>query len=83
MGLSFMESQLPLEKQFRLRAIKQQIDEITSLEEAKKLLFKCFEYQFAYEHALREFFKAWIQGDIKNFSAFRVSLDGGCQESSG
>jgi hypothetical protein len=57
--------ELPLEAQFRLRAIRSDIESITDLGKAKELLYKCFEHQISYEYLVKQLFKQMSQQDIQ------------------
>jgi len=58
---------LPLEAQFRLRAIQSDIESITDLGKAKELLYKCFEHQISYEYLVKQLFKQMSEQDLPKF----------------
>jgi hypothetical protein len=58
---------LPLEAQFRLRAIQSDINSITDLGKAKELLYKCFEHQISYEYLVKQLFKQMSEQDLPKF----------------
>jgi len=59
--------ELPLEAQFRLRAIQSDINSITDLGKAKELLYKCFEHQISYEYLVKQLFKQMSDQNLPKF----------------
>jgi len=59
---------LPLEVQFRLHTIRQEIDRISSLEKAKELLYRSFEQQFLYYHLVKELLREDLRQEWKRLT---------------